>query len=207
MPQAIELILFDLGNVLVDFDFSISAKRIGNFCGKGPKEIFNLFFNSEITCLFEAGKISPVDFFAKVKEMLGLSLSYEAFVPIWNEIFFLSAANRAVYSMVNNLSRSYKTAMVSNIDILHYEYLKKNFPVFNVFHNIFLSYELGLVKPDPAIYQQVLQCLGAEPEAVFYTDDRPELVESARNLGIKAFIFSGALQLEDDLLSVGVNIN
>ncbi len=203
MSQGIELVLFDLGNVLIDFDFTISAKRIGNFCNKGPKEIFDLFFDSEITFLFEAGKISPVDFFARVKEMLGLNLSYEAFVPIWNEIFFLSAKNRSVYSLINKLSQNYKTAMVSNIDILHYEYLKKNFPVFNVFHNIFLSYELGLVKPDPAIYQQALQSLGVEPTAVFYTDDRPELVESARGLGIKAFVFSGARQLEDDLLSAG----
>lgn len=207
MSEGIELVLFDLGNVLIDFDFSISAKRIGNFCNKGPKEIFELFFDSKIVSLFEAGKISPIDFFAKVKEMLGLSLSYEAFVPIWNEIFFLSAKNRAVYSLINKISQNYKTAMISNINILHYEYLKKHFPVFNVFHNIFLSYELGLVKPDPAIYQQALQSLGVEPVAVFYTDDRQELVESARNLKVKAFVFSGARQLEDDLLSAGININ
>ncbi len=207
MPEVIKVVLFDLGNVLVDFDFNLAAKRIVHFCAKSPEQIFDLLFDSPPTALFESGKIEPLDFFTKVKETLGLSLSYEAFVPIWNEIFFLSAKNRAVYSLVNRLSQNYKTALISNINILHYQYLKERFPVFNVFGQIFLSYELGLAKPDPRIYEKALGSLGALAEEVFYTDDRPELVESARALGIKSFVFSGERQLENDLLSAGVKIN
>ncbi len=207
MDKAIEVILFDLGNVLVDFDYTISANRISNFCDKGPEEIIKLFLGSGLTTSFEEGKISPEDFFSKVKEMLGLSLSYKAFVPIWNEVFYLSAKNRSVFSLVNQLRNSYRVALLSNINTLHYEYLKKHFPVFGVFHKVFASCELKLVKPDQLIYQRALAELGANAENVFYTDDRPELVESARGLGIKAVVFKEVRQLKADLLNSGVYVN
>lgn len=204
MPQDIKVVLFDLGNVLVDFDYSTAAKRILNFCNKSPQELYDFFFSSELTLIFEEGKIAPEDFFNKVKEALGLKISYAAFIPIWNEIFFLSAKNRAVYSLANRLRLRYQVSMLSNINILHYEYLKKSFPVFNVFHPVFASCELGVAKPNPLIYQRVLEALGVSPETVFYTDDRPELIKSAQELGMKAFIFKGVNQLKDDLLSAGV---
>jgi putative hydrolase of the HAD superfamily len=207
MAEDIKVILLDLGNVLIDFDYNISAQRIAHFCGKPPKEIAGLFFDSEITALFEAGKIAPPDFFAKLKEMLGLKLSYAAFTPIWNEIFFLSAKNRSVYSLVNNLKSRYRVVLISNIDILHYEYLKRYFPVFDIFDDLFLSYELGLVKPNPLIYQRALEALKAGPASVFYTDDRPDLVKSAQGLGIKSFVFNGFARLKSDLLSAGVSVN
>ncbi|MDD2679978.1 MAG: HAD family phosphatase [Candidatus Omnitrophica bacterium] len=206
MAEGIKAVLFDLGNVLVDFDYSISAKRVSRFCDRDPKDIVGFFFDSALTVLFEEGKILPADFFAKVKEALGLKLSYTAFVPIWNEIFFLSAKNRSVYSLVNNLKLRYRVALISNIDILHYEYLKKHFPVFNVFDRLFLSYALGAVKPDRLIYQQALAALKVCPESVFYTDDRPELVKSARGLGINSFVFSDIKQLKSDLLSAGITL-
>lgn len=205
--RAPSVLIFDLGNVLVDFDHSIAAKRISRFCDKSPQEIYELFFASEATLLFEEGKISPQDFFLKVKEMLDLKLSYDSFVPIWNEIFFLSVKNRAVYSLINKLSQHYRTALVSNINILHYEYLKKNFPVFGVFRNVFTSFELGAVKPDHSIYRKMLEALGVKPEEAFYTDYRTELVQSARELGMNCFAFTSVEQLKKDLLASGVNIS
>ena len=202
----IKALLFDLGNVLVDFDHTIAAKRISQFCDKNPEQIFELFFSSEITMLFEEGKISPRDFYIKVKEMLNLRLGYESFVPIWNEIFFLSAKNRAVYSLIEKTRGNYKIAMVTNINILHYEYLKKYFPVFNIFHDVFTSCELGAAKPKAQIYQAILDSLDVRPEEAFYTDDRLELVESANSLGIKGFVFTGVDDLKKDLFASGVTL-
>ena len=127
MVQAIKVLLFDLGRVLVDFDHLRSAQRMAAFCSKTPRQIYDLFFESSATIAFEAGKITPEDFYLQVKQMLDLKLSYVSFEPIWNDIFFLSVKNRSVFSLVNNLRANYKTAMLSNINILHYEYLKDNF--------------------------------------------------------------------------------
>ena len=202
----IRTILVDLGNVLIDFDHTIAAKRISQFCGKTPQEIFDLFFASDVTMRFEAGTISPQEFYLGVKEMLDLRLSFDSFVPIWNDIFFLTAKNRAAYSLMNTLKDNYRVALISNINVLHYEYLQKRYPVFNVFHEVFTSCALGCVKPDHAIYRKTLEALGSEPQDVFYTDDREDLVESARQLGIHGFVFKDVETLKADLLGAGVTI-
>ena len=199
MSQAIKVLLFDLGRVLVDFDHLRSAQRIAAFCSKTPQQIYDLFFESGVTIAFEAGKIAPEDFYLQVKQMLDLKLSYASFEPIWNDIFFLNAQNRSVFGLVNNLRVHYKTAILSNINILHYEYLKKNFPVFGVFDKIFLSFQLGCVKPDKEIYNLVIRELKVNPQEIFYIDDRPELVKSAKFLGIKGCVFTNFAQLMDDL--------
>ncbi len=204
--KSIKAFIFDLGKVLIDFDHSAAAKKASSFCNKSRKEIFDFFFDSKLTVLFEKGRITPTDFFNKVKEKINLNLSYEEFLPIWNEIFFLTDDNRAVYDLVGNLRNSYRLALLSNINELHFNYLKANFPVFDLFHHILLSFQMKSIKPDPLIYKQALYILGVLPKEVFYTDDRPELIQAARALGIQGFVFRGAAQLKKDLLDLGVKM-
>lgn len=200
--RPVKAVIFDLGNVLVDFDHHIAANRVSGFCDKSPKEIFDFFFDSELTGLFEEGKIAPEEFFIKVKHELNLRLDYAGFLPIWNEIFFLTEKNRLVYETAGRLANNYRIALLSNINILHFDYLTKNFPVFDIFRDLFLSFELKLKKPDPLIYKKVLNILNLPAEEVFYTDDRPELVSEAKRLGIRGFVFKGVEQLEKDLGAV-----
>lgn len=203
----IKVVLCDLGKVLVDFDHKRSAQRISGFCAKTPLEIYNLFFDSQVTVAFEEGKIGPQEFYSRVKEMLGLKLSYDSFVPIWNDIFFLSTGNRKVYSLLNRLKADYRTAMLSNINILHYEYLNKNFPVFGIFDEVFLSFKMGTIKPDKKIYETVVQQLAVAPHEIFYVDDRPELVQSAKTLGFKGSVFTDFKSFLRDLAECGITVS
>jgi FMN phosphatase YigB (HAD superfamily) len=200
-------VVFDLGNVLLDFDHRIAANRIGQYSGLSAREIYDLFFDSDVTQLFEQGKISREDFFSEVKAALGLTIGFAEFLPIWNEIFFRSPKNLRVYALAEKLKAKYLTAVLSNINVLHYEYIKKTFPVFGAFHKVFASCDLGLTKPSVEIYKVVLSKLEAEPAETFYTDDRPELVDSAQKLGIKGFVFRSVEALEDDLAGVGISLN
>ncbi len=205
MPKAeIKVILLDLGNVLVDFDLGPAIKRISGFCSKDPGTIFKLFLDSGITNSFEKGELSAKEFYKKTKDTLELRLGYESFVPIWNEVFFFSSKNRAVYHIANRLKNNYRIALLSNTNALHYKYIKDSFPVFNIFDKVFLSFEMGAVKPDKIIYQKVIKALGVLPENIFYTDDRAELVSSACALGVKGFIFTSAKQLIKDLSSLDI---
>jgi len=207
MPEAkIKAAVFDLGNVLVDFDHTIAAGRIAPFADISAEEIFALFFDSPVTGLFEEGKIPPQEFFAQVKEMLGLRIDYPRFLPIWNEIFFLSQKNRDTYAFAALLKNKFPLAMITNINVLHLEYLRANFDVFSIFYHIIASCEVGARKPDPLIYRQALRLLDVDARELFYSDDRPELVKAARGLGIEAFVFTGVEKLKSDLASVGVSI-
>ncbi len=203
----IKAIILDLGNVLINFDHRIAAERISCFTTKSPEEVYRLFFDSEITCLFEEGKISPFEFFFRARKLLSSEIAYDTFLPIWNEIFFLTPENEELYAIAKGLKKHYRLAMLSNVNLLHWEYLKKQFSFFDAFHHIFTSFEIGARKPCPIIYKKALEILNVSPEEAFYVDDREELVEEARKLGIRAFVYKGTRQLKEDLLKIGVNLN
>ncbi|TRZ95724.1 HAD family phosphatase [bacterium] len=205
--RSIKAIIFDLGNVVIDFDHTIAARKICGLNGKTTQEVYRLFFDSGLTALFEEGKVTPGDFFREVKKLLSLKIDYASFLPIWNEIFFLTERNRQVYNLAKNLKGSYRIALLSNINILHYNYLKNNFSIFDVFEYIMLSFELGRRKPHPLIYQKTLEMIGVEAKEVFYTDDRPELIASAKELGLAGTVFTGIASLKKNLLSIGVQVN
>ncbi len=203
----IEAVIFDFGNVLLDFDHTIAARKISRLCGRDTEEIFQLFFDSGATERFEEGKICAREFFSEVKKMLGLGISFREFVPIWNEIFFFSEKNRGVYNLARELKNNYKTALLSNINILHFEYIKTRFAVLDAFDHVITSYAAGCRKPKEEIYRRTLKILNTLPEQCFYTDDRPELIKGARNLGIRGFVFRGVAKLNRDLASAGISIN
>ncbi len=201
----IRALIFDLGNVLVDVDAKSAALRIAGLSGKSCEEIFAFFFESRLTGDFETGKISAEELFTQVRSSLGFDIGYAEFVNIWNGIFYISATNRKVLDLVVSLSADYRLAMLTNTNILHYEYLVRTMPdLFSPFHHVITSFEAGLRKPDPQIYQLALSRLSSSPEETFYTDDRPDLVQAACGLRIRGSVFSGFDKLTADLAAGGI---
>jgi glucose-1-phosphatase len=201
---AVTNIVFDLGKVLIDFDHRIAVGKLASLTHKTPESIYELFFDSKLTRRFEEGELGAEAFYGKIKHFLRLKLRFEEFVPVWNEIFFLNESNRQVYALAKQLKQRYTVSMLSNINCLHFEYIKRHFDIFDAFHHVFVSCELGCMKPDPCIYSRLLKALGAKPAEVFYTDDRPELIEQARTMGFRAYVFTGPEQLARDLARCGV---
>jgi putative hydrolase of the HAD superfamily len=203
----LKAVIFDLGRVLIDFDHWIAAKKLAVLTNKTPQELYNLFFDSSLVQSFEEGKISPENFFHEVKRLFNLKIGFEEFVPLWSQIFFLTEENKVVYYLAKQLRRHYTVTLLSNINTLHFDYIKKNFPILDVFDYIFASCELGFIKPHPLIYQKVLDKLGIGAGEAFYVDDRAELVCEANKLGIRAFVFKGVEQLKKDLESCGIKFS
>lgn len=198
------VILFDLGRVLIDFDHNIAVRRIKNFCSLDEKEIFNLFFDSDLTDRYERGVISSFDFFKEAKKMLKAEISYEEFMPIWNEIF---TPHPGMYEIVEFLKDNYRLYLISNINKLHFEYLQEKFgDHFKFFSYIFLSYELGLRKPDLRIYNLIIDYISTRPQNIIYTDDRVELIDAAKKIGIDAFQFVSVPSFKQELLKRNVEL-
>lgn len=204
MKNPLKAVIFDLGRVVLDFDHWIGVNKIASLSKKTPQEIFDFFFDSKLTQKFESGKVTPENFFRRVKKDLHLKIKYKEFLPIWSEIFIFTDNNKEVYSIAKGLKGKYKTAILSNINELHLEYIERTFPVFDAFDRVFASCRMGAIKPERKIYIEALKALEALPNETFYVDDRPELVKQARRLGIRAFVFTGVGQLKEDLASCGV---
>jgi HAD superfamily hydrolase (TIGR01509 family) len=77
--------------------------------------------------------------------------------------------------------------------------IRERYPLLRHFHERVLSYEIGVLKPDPEIYRQAIARAGCRPEECFYTDDTPLYVEAARQLGMDAVRFDSLGQLETEL--------
>ena len=158
---------------------------------KNEEDIYQLFFDSGLTKLYEEGKISSLDFFHRVKDFLGLKADGDDFFSIWDDIFFEAPLNIKMQDFLKGMKRRYRLAMISNINENHFEFLRKKMPVFGEFDKLILSYEIGFRKPAQEIYIAGLKALNARPEKVFYIDDRQDLIKAAAGYGIKGMAFNG----------------
>lgn len=200
----IKAILFDLGNVTVNFNHYLAVEKIKHLASKATEEIYQLFFDSNITGLFEEGKLSPEEFYREVKKLLNFEINYAEFTGIWNGIFFVSPDNLKVQGLIKKFKERFKVILISNINKLHYDYLVKEYAVFNDFDKHVLSYEVGARKPDSLIYRTALKAAGVAIGEAVYIDDREDLVNEGRALGIKSVCFKNYPALLADLSELGL---
>lgn len=198
----IEVIFFDLGNVICPFNpYPISEKllpfvRRREF--QDPRKIFSYLFdfgNGAINS-YETGKVSSLEFFQSLKECFELSISFEAFKPIWNDIFW---ENVEVSEIIRSLKGKTKLGLLSNTNPLHFDHILSKFPVVEVFDKWLLSYEVGFKKPSTQIFQKAIHWAGVEPEKILFIDDTQGHVEAAASLGIQGIHFASTRQLKEDL--------
>jgi len=198
-----DVIIFDLGRVVVDFDYNMPAEKIKRRFGLDKRKIHDLFFDSRITRLHDEGRLSSREFYDRVKKMLDIDMSFSEFKKCWNDIFF---ENKQVGKLVRRLKKIYKVYLLSNTNKLHFDFIKKKFSIIKQFDKLILSYKIGKIKPHPAIYKYALRLANCSPQGAIYIDDRPELVEGARRLGINTILFKNISALKKELRSLGVLI-
>jgi len=201
----IEVIIFDLGKVIFDYDLEILAKGFAdnstnkeNFCN--VKDFIHL--NDELFFGYEKGEISSEQLYEKVKNILCLNLDYNKFCDIWNNIF---SPNEDVMDFITELSKKYPVSLLSNTNDLHFNFIKQNNEkFFKNFKALHVSHLMHCRKPEKEIYQKVISFYNVKPEKLFFTDDLDINIKAARQEGISAFTFTGLKNLKENLSSLGV---
>jgi len=204
MPQPfIEAILYDLGNVILPFNHYQIAEKLSRFSQKkelrDPHEIFSYLFDLQegIINRFDVGKLSPREFFQSIKENLGLSLSFDEFIPIWNDIF---VEDQEVSQIILSQKGRWRLGLLSNTDALHFTYILSKFPIMRAFDKWILSYEVGFKKPAIEIFQTAIEWASVEPRKILFIDDIKKHVEVAISLGMQGIHFISAEQLRKELM-------
>lgn len=200
---SVKAFLFDLGNVLVRFDHRAAAQTITQGTGASAEDLFRLFFESPLVVQHDEGRISTRQFYEEVKKLIGLSLPYDRFLEVWNDIF---TEDREMTSLVRRLLPHYPTFLISNTNRPHFDHLREIHPVLNELHGWILSYEVGHLKPHPAIYQRVLEMARVPAAEILYVDDREDLIEAGHRMGFQTHRFSGIERLREDLKSRGMAV-
>ena len=179
--------LFDIGKVLVDFDFQELYRLHAEHSGK-PMVPFS-GRDLEMRDTVESGHIGDEEWLKYLNKAKGLDWSMDDLVGIWSEMFTLNETGCGFFAKAQR-DPAVSVHTLSNIAKHHIDAIENNWNgFFDRADGLFLSYQIGVRKPDPGIYRHALGRLGAEPGQCFFIDDLPENVEAARALGIQAHQF------------------
>ena len=180
------VVVFDLGKVLVDFDYSIAARRIAARCTKSPSEITAVIAQSRFIMDYEAGKLTRPEFFQHVQETTGFGGTLDEFGEFFADIFTEIPPMIELHAKLRR--RGHKTFIFSNTNDLAVEHIRRNFPFFRNFDGYIYSYEIRAMKPDAKIYESLEKLAGRRGAEIVYLDDRPENVAAGTAHGWRAIL-------------------
>jgi len=198
----IRALIFDLGKVIVPFDFTRGYRAMEGLCGLAAADIPTRIGATDLVIRFETGLISPQDFVAELSALLGLQVDYEQFCSIWSSIFLPDTL--IPDAMLESLSRRYRMVLLSNTNAIHFAMIRERYAFVRHFDQLVLSHEVKAMKPSPEIYREAIARAGCAPGECFFTDDIAGYVEAARKEGIDAEQFISLEKLQDDLRARGV---
>ncbi len=197
----IKSVVFDLGNVLVDLQYERGFAKFGAYCRLPPAEAMaRLAGLSRRTNL---GQLDPWDFYQEARTVLELSpeADFHTFRAIYGGIF---GGRPGMGRLLRALAPRYRLGVCSNTDMIHLHAILEEFAYVRIPTVRVLSYEVGLMKPDPRIYELLLERLGTAPEETVFLDDLEENVAAARRLGIRALRVETEAQARAALAGAGV---
>lgn len=198
----IRTLIFDLGRVIVPFDFRRGYEAMSRRCGLPPEEVRARLAADGLVRAFESGRMGAADFHRRAQELLETEVPIEEFREIWFSIFLPDTLISGDF--LEKLHVNYRLVLLSNTNPLHFEMIRARYPLLGHFDAFTLSYEVGAMKPEPAIYAAAVEAARCAPQDCFFTDDIPEYVEAARRFGIDAVVFEGQPALERELAARGV---
>jgi FMN phosphatase YigB (HAD superfamily) len=201
LPGMHKSVIFDLGRVLVNFDFQRGYQALEGLCPYAAAEIPGRLATGDLVERFETGLIEPRDFVAQLSAVLDLDIEYDHFCRIWSSIFTETLVPE---SMLAGLAQRYRLVLLSNTNAIHFDMLRVSHPMLRHFHELVLSYEVKSMKPHPEIYQLAIARAGCRPDECFFTDDIAANVTAARSVGIDGVQFESVAQLEREFETRGI---
>lgn len=179
--KKIEVVVFDLGNVLLPFDYSPAVKRMNDAQhGAGDNVQKYLKDNYHFFREFEAGKILPDEYLDKIFTDNELTFPKEDFCKYYSEIFI---ENTPLTSLLPEIRKRFQLILLSNTNEIHKKYGWEKYGFISNFEKLILSHEVKAVKPEPAIYQAVMDYTKKAPESHIFIDDIFDYTMGAKAMG------------------------
>lgn len=197
---------FDLGNVLVLFTVERMCRQMAKVAGTDPQRVYQLVFESGLQRQFELGQIGETEFYERFCQALGRCVDRRALAAAACDIFTL---NLTLVPVLAGLYQArYPLGILSNTCQAHWEYCRQRFRLLEELFSVHaLSYRLGALKPDAAIFMAAARLARTAPEAIFYTDDLPGHIAGARTVGFDAVPYTDTPTLVAELRRRSVRFN
>ncbi|MBT3187470.1 MAG: HAD family phosphatase [Anaerolineae bacterium] len=187
--MSIKVVIFDMGGVLVRTEDTAPRAALGLRFGKTYTELDQIFFGNKSSLRASRGEISARDHMQHVMRTLDLPETDESIDAFVDEFFIGDEVDREIIDYIESLCPRYKTVMLSNAWDNLRKILINKWKIADAFDEIFISAEMGFAKPDPKIYEMVLDKLDVAPEETVFIDDFIENIEAACKLGMHGIHF------------------
>ena len=201
----IKAIIFDLGNVIYNFDNNLFLNKISKHTEHSAAELNELIYESStLPKQYETGLLTSDEFFDSITDLCDLSISKNDFIEAYTNIYTPIAPT---FDLIRNLRPNYKLALLSNTCEWDIEYgIKPRMgELFDAFDAVSLSFEIKAMKPREEIFLDVLEKLKLRPEECIYIDDIKEYTDAASKLGINGVHYTSHTELIADLARLGVH--
>ncbi|MBI9070856.1 MAG: HAD family phosphatase [Melioribacteraceae bacterium] len=196
LERKYSVIVFDLGRVLIPFDYGITRKKMNGVSeGLGDKFVDRYETNYDLHRKFEKNDLSVDEFLDIMIEWTENKLTREEFCKLYSELFW---ENTDVTALIPKLKEKYKIVLLSNTNEIHKEYGWKNYEFLKYFDKLVLSHEVGAYKPEAKMYESVMEFTQLPPEEHIFIDDVAEYAEGARKMGWDAIHFVGYENLVEE---------
>ena len=194
--KKLRCIFFDLGNVLVSLDYGKFNDKMESLTGWTKEQLRAVFSSNPSIQKYELGLLNDTEFLAGICGQMGFGINRADFLEAWNCIFAVEPLLSG--TLLGKLAQKYPLWIVSNTNRIHFGFIREGYPFLAHFKGWILSYEVGVAKPDPLIFTHALDRARISASEVLFVDDQLPNVESARSLGMDAFQFLNAGQMEQE---------
>lgn len=191
MAQIIKNIIFDLGGVLFDINYDLTASAFEKLGVKDFKNIFAKKGQADVIDRLEEGKITIDNLCKELSLICGVELNRERVIAAWDIMLFNIPSER--FELLNTLRKKYRIFLYSNINEIHEEgvhkriFEKHGFPnLENHFEKVYYSHHLGIRKPKPDGFLHIVKEQNLNPLETLFIDDSPQHVEGAKKAGLQA---------------------
>jgi glucose-1-phosphatase len=205
--KPIEFVYFDLGNVLASFDIERACINVARRWNVDPAMVRHSLWASGAQDRFEHGHVDEEAFAAIAREALGLGLELAPTRELLNQLSDMFEPIAEMDLVVDDVRRSgVPLGILSNTCDAHWRWiLESDYPALRgPFHQIVLSYELGVMKPNLGIYQAAQASAGVAPDKILFLDDREDNIAAALACGWQAYRFTDAKSARELLRYRGV---
>lgn len=194
--------LFDMGNVLVHFCHERMCAQMGALCGRTGEEIRRLVLESGVQWDFERGRHTEDEFHRAFQQAVQQTVPLEELRHAASDIFTL---NESIVPVLDALkARGIRLVLLSNTSAFHFEFVQRRWDVLQRFDEFVVSYKVGAIKPEPAIFAAALRAIRCRPDECFYTDDIAAYIAMARRFGLQAEVFTDVTALREQLAERGI---
>lgn len=191
-------VISDMGRVVLWFDNDVFIRKLAETASVPEERIKEAaHWNLDLLTDFDRGAIAPGDFYRRVARAVGSRIGEAEFVEIYNDIFTLNPP--ALETLRRQKAAGRKLVLLSNTDVLRFGHIRARYPEMFIFDDYVLSFELGLVKPDPAIYLEAARRAGCLPGECVFIDDMAVNVEGARRVGMAGIVYAPGTDLDAEL--------